>query len=250
MRSGAAPLVVLLCALLRPAGARSRHRRPPFDCGWPRGHADVSIPHNCQERRGPINETYSEWLVGHRQWQSSARRLFDFSPFESHGVEWARTSFVQPQAMLHDRYLYDREAKRWTVDKYMKDVEDRFGGIDSILLWQFYPNAGIDARNNYEFIDSLPGGMDAVRDLVAAFHGHGVKVLWPIFPWDTGTHDFGSQPAAQVAKAIETGADGYNGDTMPGVPASFWEEAQRRGVPLVAEPEIMVGLSDGDAFSI
>ena len=105
MRSGAllVPLVVLaaLCALLRPAGASAaRHRRPPCNCGWPRGHADVSIPHNCQERRGPINETplaalfdvpqarlpctprERERLAGHRQWQSRARRPFDFSPVE------------------------------------------------------------------------------------------------------------------------------------------------------------------------
>ena len=98
-------------------------------------------------------------------------------------------------------------------------MEARYGGIDSILLWQFYPNSGIDARNNFDFIDSLPGGMTAVQDLITQFHDRGVKVMWPIFPWDTGTNSFGvsgvnamgsvtpGHEVPQVAKAIETGAD-------------------------------------------
>ena len=46
--------------------------------------------------------------------------------------------------MLHDRYLFDRETNAWTVDRYLDDVEERYGGIDSVLVWQFYPNSGVD----------------------------------------------------------------------------------------------------------
>ena len=177
-------------------------------------------------------------LANYTRYQTAGRAAIDFSAYDTPEIAWARTSYVQPQAMLHDRFLYDRTTRQWTVDRYMEDVTSRYGGIDSILLWQFYPNAGIDARSNFDFIDSLPGGLAAVQQLITDFHAHGVKVLWPIFPWDTGTADFGEQYVAQVAKAIATGADGYNGDTMGGVGNEFFEQSVAQGSPMVAEPEI------------
>ena len=45
------------------------------------------------------------------------------------------TDFVQPQVMVHDRYLYDRASNSWTVDRFLDDLLERYGGIDSVLLW-------------------------------------------------------------------------------------------------------------------
>eukprot|EP01046_Picozoa_sp_COSAG06_P063076 COSAG06_NODE_14495_length_1151_cov_2.519962_1_plen_211_part_00 len=142
--------------------------------------------------------------------------------------------------MLHDRYLYDRSTRKWTVDKFLDDLTTRYGGIDSVLLWQFYPNAGIDARNNFDYIDSLPGGKAAAKQLVADFHRHGVKVLWPYFPWDVGTRNTGQpQYVSQIAWMKKLGADGFNGDTVRGINISFWHEAISQHTPVVMEPEIM-----------
>jgi hypothetical protein len=44
--------------------------------------------------------------------------------------------------MIHDRYLFDRSTEQFTVDRYLQDLKDRYGGIDSVLLWQMYPNIG------------------------------------------------------------------------------------------------------------
>ena len=49
----------------------------------------------------------------------------DLSIYENKNVAWARTSFVQPQIMLHDRFLYDRESNQWTVEKYLNDLTER-----------------------------------------------------------------------------------------------------------------------------
>ena len=38
---------------------------------------------------------------------------------------------------------------------------------------------------------------------------------------------------------IETGANGINGDTMPGVNVSFWDEGILQGKAMAIEPEIM-----------
>lgn len=207
--------------------------------GW---DCQPDVGNNCQVRSGPgSNQSYAEWVTQYRAWRDKGRAAFNFSAFDMPRLAWARTSFVQAQAMLHDRFLYDRSARKWTVDKYVADVNSRYGGIDSVLLWQFYPNAGIDARNSFDWIDSLPGGgVAAAKQLVTDFHRNGIKVLWPFFPWDVGTHATGeTQYVSQVGWMAELGADGFNGDTSPGLNASFWREASRQHVQLAMEPELM-----------
>jgi len=48
--------------------------------------------------------------------------------------------------MVQDRYFYDPVAGNYTVDRYVDDLERRYGG-DSVLIWPTHPNMGIDNRN-------------------------------------------------------------------------------------------------------
>lgn len=75
----------------------------------------------------------------------------------------------------------------WTVDRFLDDFVDRYGGIDAVLLWQGYPNLGADDQNNFEMLRNLPGGVEGLRGMIDQFHERGVKVLWPNFVWDTQT---------------------------------------------------------------
>ena len=43
----------------------------------------------------------------------------------------------------------------------------RYGGVDSLLLWQGYPNIGLDDKNQFEMTESLPGGLNGLKDLVS-----------------------------------------------------------------------------------
>ena len=52
----------------------------------------------------------------------------------------------KPCNQYSPRFLFDREAGVWTVDKFVEDVTRRYGGVDSVLLWQNYPNIGTDDR--------------------------------------------------------------------------------------------------------
>jgi iron(II)-dependent oxidoreductase len=86
--------------------------------------------------------------------------------------------------MVHDRYFYDPAQGKYTVDRYLDDLEMRYGGIDSVLIWTTYPNMGIDDRNQQDMVRSMPGGVEGVKKMVADFHRHGVRVPFPMMMWD------------------------------------------------------------------
>jgi gamma-glutamyl hercynylcysteine S-oxide synthase len=180
------------------------------------------------------------WLTDLEHWRAERRIrvAFDPSRYETPELQWTQSSFIQPQMMVQDRYFYDPLAGRYTVDRYLDDLEQRYGGIDAVLVWGTYPNLGIDDRNQLEMVESMPGGIEGVRQMVADFHRRGVRVLFPMMMWDEGTHA-PSQPWPQAIAALmkEIGADGINGDTQEGVPLGFSLAAEAVGHPLAFEPE-------------
>ena len=163
---------------------------------------------------------------------------YDGSRYDLPALQWTQSSFIQPQTMVEDRYFYDPIAGKYTVERYLADVEKRYGGIDSILLWPVYPNMGIDDRNQLDMIRAMPGGVAGVAKLIADFQEHGVRVLFPMNMWDEGTHDPGMPwPKAIAELMAEIGADGINGDTQDGVPLAFSTASDLTGHPLAFQPE-------------
>ncbi|HEY1807197.1 MAG TPA: hypothetical protein VGG42_01485 [Acidobacteriaceae bacterium] len=143
---------------------------------------------------------------------------------------------MQPQMMVHDRYFYDPAAHQYTVDKYLKDLDTRYGGIDAVLIT--YLTWGIDARNQLDMVKSMPGGYAGVRQMVEDFHRRGVRVLFPMMMWDQGTRNPSeSWPVALANEMKEIDADGVNGDTQEGVPLSFVMALVRVGHPLAFRQE-------------
>jgi hypothetical protein len=62
--------------------------------------------------------------------------------------------------------FYDPATATYIVDRWLADVRERFGGVDAILIWPTYTNLGIDDRNGYDMIRSMPGGISAIRTVV------------------------------------------------------------------------------------
>jgi formylglycine-generating enzyme required for sulfatase activity len=183
---------------------------------------------------------HEHWLADIAHWRTErrVRTTFDPARYELPALRWTQSSFIQPQMMVHDRYFYDPVAGKYTVDRYLDDLDQRYGGIDAVLVWATYPNMGIDDRNQLEMVESMPGGVEGVRQMVADFHRRGVRVLFPMMMWDEGTHDPGKpwpQALAELMKAID--ADGINGDTQDGVPLGFSLAAESIGHPLAFQPE-------------
>ncbi|RLO07204.1 hypothetical protein DYB28_006209 [Aphanomyces astaci] len=178
--------------------------------------------------RASIDAWRAEWGTWKRKELQSVRYDPDgvCNVYNLPSLQWTQRSFVQVFAMLHDRTLYDRPSNAYTVDKFVTSFDLP---IDSVLLWPSYPNLGIDARNQFDFWSILPGGLDGLRSLVDDFHAHNVTVFLPYQPWDTATRNsdptlprYRSDIATLHTIVDAIGADGINGDTMYGVPASFF----------------------------
>jgi gamma-glutamyl hercynylcysteine S-oxide synthase len=184
--------------------------------------------------------THERWLQDLEHWRFERRIRTSYSPlrYQISPLKWTQSAFIQPQMMVEDRYFYDPAAGKYTFDRYLDDVDKRYGGIDAVLVWGTYPNLGVDDRNQLEMVESLPGGIAGVRQAVEDFHRHGVHVLFPMMMWDQGTHDPGQpwpEAIALLMRSID--ADGVNGDTQDGVPLGFSLAAETIGHPLAFEPE-------------
>jgi gamma-glutamyl hercynylcysteine S-oxide synthase len=186
------------------------------------------------------SEEHQAWLADIRHWREERhiRIGYDGSRYARPEFQGIQSSFIQPQMMVQERYFYDPGAGVYTVDRYLDDLEKRYGGIDAVLIWPTYPNLGIDDRNQHDLIRSMPGGIEGARKMVADFHRRGVRVFFPMMMWDQGTrapdHSWPEEIATLMA---EVGADGINGDTQDGVPLVFSLAAEKIGHPLVFEPE-------------
>ena len=161
-------------------------------------------------------------------------------------LKWSQRNFVHVQMMVEDRYFYDPLQRLYTINKYLDDLECRYGGVDSVLIWYVYPNIGIDDRNQTELAYDLPGGLAGLKQAVADFHARGIKVFLPTMPWDHGTNDKKkSDWLAIIELAKVVNADGLNGDTYNTMPRAFREASDELGHPLVLQPESASNLREG-----
>jgi iron(II)-dependent oxidoreductase len=194
---------------------------------------------------GPVSsDDRDAWLASLKQWrlEQKARINYDDSIYNRPELAWTRRNYVQSQMMVEDRYFYDAAAGRYTVDRYLDDVDQRYGGIDSVLIWPVYPNVGIDNRNQHDLLRDLPGGLEGVRKIIDDFHRRGVHVLFPMMPWEAGTRQEGVSLAKAVARDFQlAGIDGVNGDTMPGIAKEFPDAAEAVGHSLAFQPEDPLG---------
>ncbi len=187
-----------------------------------------------------VNAASENWVRGLREWRTEhlIRIGFDDAIYRRKELQWSQRNFVHALLMVEDRFFYDATTGRYTVDRYLDDLEQRYGGIDSVLIWYIYPNIGVDDRNQFDLIDDLPGGIDGIAKVVDDFHRRGVKVFLPTMPWDNGTRPRTRRDWEIMAEFVKaTGADGINGDTYSGVPRAFFDACDAVGRPVVLEPE-------------
>ena len=72
-------------------------------------------------------------------------------------VDLMLSGYVEPQVHPFDRFFYNRSSHSYTVERFLDDLTDRYGGVDSILIWPTYPMIGADDRNQFDMIKAMPG---------------------------------------------------------------------------------------------
>ncbi len=185
-------------------------------------------------------EDASNWRVELERWreQRLVKMGFDGALYERPELAWTQRAFVETKLLIWDRYLYDVDRRQYTVDRFLDDLAARYGGVDCVILWHGYPNLGVDHRNQFDLLRDVPGGIDALRDVVGAFHRRGVKVLFAHLPWDLGTREEGAAHWTVLTRLLaEVGADGLYGDTYDSLPPAWEREAERLSHPLALEPQ-------------
>jgi gamma-glutamyl hercynylcysteine S-oxide synthase len=236
---GAGCFVALLGTLLSRAGAQDTQFAPK---GQQIPGPGCLVAHPPWEGGSAAcgENAHRDWLADVTRWRMERRIRTGYDParYGLPALKWTQSSFFQPQMMVQDRYFYDPVAGKYTVDRYLDDLDTRYGGIDAVLIWATYPNMGIDDRNQLDMVRSMPGGVAGVRQMVEDFHRRGVRVLFPMMMWDQGTREPDKawpDAIAELMKGID--ADGINGDTQDGVPLAFSLAADKIGHPLAFEPE-------------
>ena len=193
------------------------------------------------------SQTYDAWMTNLLAWRRDTRIKLNLNTTGISAIvrdfpvisKWATETIVQPQVHIYDRYLWNETLGTFTVDVYLDDLRQRYGGIDSVLLWAGYPNLGIDERNQLDLLRL------ADIDIVAQqLRERGVHVLIGYNPWDSATRREPYDDAVALAKNLPLlNVEGFNGDTMAQIPREFWnatleEHAKDPSVPpLVFEPE-------------
>ncbi len=195
---------------------------------------------NIGQWRIDVNKSVEAWRHGMKIWRKEhlIRIGYDDAEYKRKELLWSQSNYIHAQMMVEDRYFYDPMTGKYTIDKYLDDLKQRYGGIDSVLLWYIYPNIGIDDRNQFDLVHDLPGGIEGLKQVVSDFQRRGVRVFLPTMPWDNGTRDIGCPDWKAITDlAAEVRADGINGDTYFSVPRSFRTASDETGHPVVLQSE-------------
>ena len=87
-----------------------------------------------------VVDDVAAWVSALKDWRAACRKQLHaeprgpVGPANLPGLRWTQTSYIQPQVHPYDRFLWDPTARNHTVERYLRDVRKRYGGIDSVLL--------------------------------------------------------------------------------------------------------------------
>ncbi|WP_159622115.1 SUMF1/EgtB/PvdO family nonheme iron enzyme [Ruania rhizosphaerae] len=188
----------------------------------------------------PDQATLEQWRQQLHAWREGALARYGTpTRYDAPEAQWANRCFTVAQTWLWDELFFDFDAQAFTPEKFLADAQQRFGGLDGVVLWHAYPIIGIDERNQWDFYD-VPGLAEAAE----ALHEHGVVVFVDYNPWDTGTRraESGASDVSMLATVVRhLNADGVFLDTLKKADPEFVAamEAARPGIGLEGESKLV-----------
>jgi formylglycine-generating enzyme len=198
-------------------------------------------------KMAPVDDAeWSVWLKKIRRWRQEARQecLSDDTRYDVAASQWAREAYVCGLVMLWDEGFYDPVSGTFLVEEYLDNAGREFGGFDVLILWHAYPRIGFDERNQYDFYRDIPGGLDALADIIARLHRRGVRAVIDYNPWDLETRREPLPDAQVLAELVATvGPDGIFLDTLANAPGDLRGEIDKVSPANVFQSEGVVPLA-------
>ncbi len=162
---------------------------------------------------------YAMWACPYEgNWQNGLRKMFrekylfefdafDHTLYERPDLEWIRHKYLLVMQFAWDRSFYDWHTKEYTVETFLQEGKNIFGGYDIYGLWPTWPRLGVDDRNQWDMFSSLPGGLDRIREISTNMQEEGTAFFICYNPWDESTRK--ESPCRGMARLIEaTDANG------------------------------------------
>lgn len=180
-----------------------------------------------------------------KEWREVAKKELNYNDllYECKDFQWVSSNFNCYFLMMCDLKFYDPEKSNYLVDQFIDETEQKFGKINSLVLWHAYPRIGVDQRNQFDFYRDMPGGLEGIKKVAEKLHSRDIKVFINYNPWDTGTR---REPKSDVETLVEIidaiDADGIFLDTMNnlGDPIRSKLDSVRKGVVLESELDLPV----------
>jgi hypothetical protein len=189
------------------------------------------------------------WRAKLHAWREDARARHGYTgaAYARPGAAWVATCYSVAQVWLWDELLYSFDDHRFTPDRFLEDVRDRFGGLDAVVLWHAYPVIGLDDRNQWDFYREVPG----LKTLVENLHQAGLRVFVDYNPWDVGTRRGKDDLTELAALVADLDADGVFLDTLKKAEPEFVErlETAKPGIVLEGESKLAVERIEDHAAS-
>jgi len=190
---------------------------------------------------------WDEFRENLHKWREQTVKRINYTDglYNRSDFQWVNSAFNCYFLMLYDEAFYDRVNHRYMVDELLDDGIERFGGYQTVVLWHAYPRIGLDDRNQFDFYRDMPGGLEGLREVFAAFHARGVKVFINYNPWDTGTRREGItdiDALVETVKALD--ADGIFLDTMDRGSDEFRTKLDAARMGVVLESELNLPVED------
>ena len=177
--------------------------------------------------------------------QIRAQLKYDDGLYRRPEFKWSSANYCCGYIMAWDGQFLDPRSGRYTVDLFLDEGERKFGGYDSVVLWQAYPRIGVDERNQFDFYRDLPGGLHGLRSVVRRCHERGVRVYIDYNPWDTGTRrELKSDIDVLVDMVGALEADGIFLDTLEKGGCDFRAKLDAARPGVILEGELAIPLEN------
>src|SRR5882757_9954052 len=118
-------------ALARPLGAQDLTHELPHTLGAqlpPPGSGPGWPLKAIGQWKIDPNADFPSWLADLKIWRAEhlARMGYEDSQYRRPELLWAQRDFIQTQMMVEERYFYDPVAGKYTVNRFLDDLDQRY----------------------------------------------------------------------------------------------------------------------------